>query len=246
MKKLNPLIIIVGIVLIVVLSSGVFKKQGIKEYPSLSTCQNQMEEDGECDYLYDTNNELVMCGSVPCCTHGGQCCEKACVANCVKVTQPMVDCLQRNTGETSVIGYYAFYTDTDETCQQVKDRGSQQYLCLYDIAQVNCPFNQQRCSDGTCKDNCTTNTTTCQTGQQKCSDGVCRTKCETANDCPSGESRCPDNVCRTSCTQGNTCPDGKTAQFYQDIKNGCKTATWVWFVAGIFGFMMIMMMVKKK
>ena len=79
----------------------------------------------------------------------------------------------------------------------------------------------------------------------------------TPKTCPSGQTACSDGVCRINCntdgnlggttggtTGGKLCPDGSEAQFYQDSKNNCKTATWVWLVAGLFGFFMFMSMLK--
>ena len=88
-----------------------------------------------------------------------------------------------------------------------------------------------------CPNGCNEGSKECKGIPSKCGDGICQST-ETTTTCPSD--------CKTTDDKSEICPDtGEPKEFYQEIKdNKCKTSSWVWMVAGVFGFMMLMMMMS--
>jgi len=195
-----------------------------------------------------------------------------CIGSCVKLTQPIVDCIEDNTGESVTFGYYAYYRDSDETCSQVQQRGSEQYACLYGSS-VQCidSDGQNQETKGSVTYNGQTYTDYCDSISvieyycepilnkvnhksvwcnpdiyTSCQDGACVKKVA----CTPSVEICnqKDDNCNSQIDEGLNCggTTTNTCQFYQEgTYPNCKISTMAYVIGGILLLLFVFMVMRK-
>lgn len=262
MKKLNPLIIIVGIIVLILLIQSTKKT-------NISVLRDTLQE---CEDSRDYKSSLGY----------------NCIGECKHITSSIVNCVITFSSELEMgdVGQYGYFYDKSQSCNEVSDTNYEESFDQKDKGLWDCMYTSNK---PTCSDECTNlNDQTCvgDTQYKRCvydaDDDPCKEwselkscssglKCNPSGGCLSCNpnwkctdwGNCVNDIKTRTCEDTNSCGilegkppisekcsidvvDNKCEQFYQDPKNNCKTATWVWFAVGIFGFMMVMMMVKKK